>query len=139
MGRPGSALDNAAIEAFHSTLTFELLRLETFPTKPAARRRVAEWIDEYNRERRHSALAMRSPLEFEHAHRGGSDADPRPRQPPAVLAGVKAKPSGRPSAGPDTGCGRWANHGAGTAKKNGQHTKIRLTEVSTVRGDCPIR
>jgi hypothetical protein len=33
MGRPGSALDNAAIEAWHSTLTFELLELEHFTTK----------------------------------------------------------------------------------------------------------
>jgi transposase InsO family protein len=40
MGRPGSALDNAVIEAFHSTLTFELRAVEEFPTKAAARQRV---------------------------------------------------------------------------------------------------
>ncbi len=65
MGRPGSALDNAAIEAFHSTLTFELLDLERFATRAQARRRVAQWVEEYNRDRRHSALAMRSPLTYE--------------------------------------------------------------------------
>jgi putative transposase len=40
MGRPGSALDNAVIEAWHSTLTFELRSLESFATKAAARARI---------------------------------------------------------------------------------------------------
>lgn len=65
MGRPGSALDNAVIESWHSTLEFELRRLEHYPTKAAARAGVAAFIDEYNRERRHSALQMRSPIDFE--------------------------------------------------------------------------
>ena len=37
MGRPGSALDNAVIESWHSTLEFELRSLEQFATKAAAR------------------------------------------------------------------------------------------------------
>ena len=65
MGRPGSALDNAVIEAWHSTLTFELRARETFATKAAARARVPTWIDEYNRERRHSACGMLSPVDYE--------------------------------------------------------------------------
>jgi putative transposase len=65
MGRPGSALDNAAIESWHSTITFELLDLEHFATKVQARHRVAAWIDEYNRDRRHSALGMVSPIAYE--------------------------------------------------------------------------
>jgi putative transposase len=65
MGRPGSALDNAVIEAWHSTLTFELRSRETFATKAAARARVPAWIDEYNRERRHSACDMLSPVHYE--------------------------------------------------------------------------
>jgi putative transposase len=65
MGRPGSALDNAVIEAWHSTLEFELRRLEHYPTKTAARAGVAAFIDEYNRDRRHSALQMMSPIAFE--------------------------------------------------------------------------
>jgi putative transposase len=67
MGRPGSALDNAVIEAWHSTLEFELRRLEHFATKAAARAKVAAWIDDYNRRRRHSALRMMSPIEYEQA------------------------------------------------------------------------
>jgi putative transposase len=37
MGRPGSALDNAVIESWHSTVEFELRRLEHFATRAAAR------------------------------------------------------------------------------------------------------
>ena len=65
MGRPGSALDNAVIEAWHSTLEFELRRLERFATKAQARTRIAAWIDEYNRERKHTACRMRSPIDYE--------------------------------------------------------------------------
>jgi transposase InsO family protein len=65
MGRVGSALDNAVIEAWHSTLEFELRTLERFATKAAARARVAAWIDEYNRDRKHTACGMRSPLNYE--------------------------------------------------------------------------
>src|ERR1700750_1647046 len=54
MGRPGSALDNAVIESWHSTLEFELRRLERFATKAEARAAVAAWIEEYKPERRHS-------------------------------------------------------------------------------------
>ncbi|MEV0286462.1 IS3 family transposase, partial [Kribbella sp. NPDC050820] len=65
MGRPGSALDNAVIEAWHSTVEFELRRLEHFTTKAQARARIAAWIEEYNHDRRHSALGMRSPITYE--------------------------------------------------------------------------
>jgi putative transposase len=65
MGRPGPALDNAVIEAWHSTLTFELRSRETFATKAAARARVPAWIDHYNRQRRHSACGMLSPIDYE--------------------------------------------------------------------------
>jgi putative transposase len=65
MGRPGSALDNAVIESWHSTLEFELRSLEHFTSKAQARARVAAWIDDYNRDRRHSALNMQSPISYE--------------------------------------------------------------------------
>jgi putative transposase len=74
MGRPGSALDNAVIEAWHSTLEFELRSLEHFGTRAAARARVAAWIDDYNRHRRHSALRMMSPVDYERALRAGKAA-----------------------------------------------------------------
>ncbi len=67
MGRPGSALDNAVIESWHSTLEFELRRGSRFATRAGARRAVVDWIDDYNRTRRHSALGMRSPIAYEQA------------------------------------------------------------------------
>lgn len=78
MGRPGSALDNAAIESWHSTLQFELLDLEHFATKTQARRAVAAFIEEYNTDRKHSSLQMRSPIGFEHDHHHTSHDDPVP-------------------------------------------------------------
>ena len=69
MGRAGSALDNAVIESWHSTLSFELRDLERFATKARARARVAAWIDEYNRDRKHSSVGMRSPINYERALR----------------------------------------------------------------------
>jgi hypothetical protein len=84
MGRPGSALDNAAIESWHSTLTFELLDLEPFATKAQARRAVAAWIDEYNQDRKHSALGMRTPVAFELAV-------------PALASLSPSSPTSRPS------------------------------------------
>jgi transposase InsO family protein len=74
MGRPGSALDNAVIESWHSTLEFELRALEHFATRAAARARVAAWIDDYNRHRRHSALAMLSPVNYEKTLQAGKAA-----------------------------------------------------------------
>ena len=65
MGRAGSALDNAVIESWHSTVEFELRQLEHFQTKGQARRRVAVWIEEYNHDRRHSSLGMLSPVAYE--------------------------------------------------------------------------
>ena len=50
-------------------MEFELRRIEQFPTTAQARARVAAWIEEYNRDRRHSALGMRSPLDYERALR----------------------------------------------------------------------
>jgi len=65
MGRPGSALDNAVIESWHSTLEFELRRLEHYATRAAARAGVAAWIEDYNYHRRHSSLGRVSPVEYE--------------------------------------------------------------------------
>jgi transposase InsO family protein len=65
MGRVGSALDNAVIESWHSTLEFELRSLEHFTTRAEARAAVVAWIDDYNQHRRHSSIGMRSPIDFE--------------------------------------------------------------------------
>jgi putative transposase len=56
--------DNAAAESFFSTLGYELLSRTEFRTTQEARRRVAAWIDSYNRTRRHSVCGMRSPIDY---------------------------------------------------------------------------
>jgi putative transposase len=78
MGRVGSALDNAVIESWHSTLEFELRALERFATKAQARVRVAAWIDDYNRDRKHSGCGMRSPIDYELALRAGDQQGRKP-------------------------------------------------------------
>ena len=65
MGRVGSALDNAAIESWHSTLEFELRRRRRFASKTEARAAVAAWIENYNLNRRHSACQMLAPVAYE--------------------------------------------------------------------------
>jgi putative transposase len=74
MGRPGSALDNAVIESWHSTLEFELRSVEHFATKAAARARVPAWIHDYNHNRRHSACQMMPPVDYERALAAGEAA-----------------------------------------------------------------
>jgi transposase InsO family protein len=74
VGRPASALDNAAIESFHSTLEFELLSGEHFAARAGARIRVAARIDEYNTTRRQSSTGMIPPVTFETGPRPGRAA-----------------------------------------------------------------
>lgn len=74
MGRPGSALDNAVIESWHSTLEFELRRMEHFATKAEARAAVAAFIDDYNQDRRHSSIGMISPIAYEQTLRARATA-----------------------------------------------------------------
>jgi transposase InsO family protein len=65
MGRPGSALGNAVIEAWHPTLEFGPRRRGHFATRARARARLAAWIQDYDHHRRHSALGMLSPVGYE--------------------------------------------------------------------------
>ena len=58
------------IESWHSTLTFELRRVRHFGTRAQARAGVAGWIEDYNHDRRHSALGMLSPVDYELALAG---------------------------------------------------------------------
>jgi len=69
-----TALDNAVIESWHSTLEFELRRLEHFATKAAARAGAAAWIEDYNTTRSHSALGRLPPVAYEQALAAGGEA-----------------------------------------------------------------
>ncbi|MDA3642402.1 integrase core domain-containing protein, partial [Mycobacterium xenopi] len=58
--------DNAQQESFWATLKVEFYDRYLWPTKTAAKLAVGDWIERvYNRRRRHSALAMMRPVEFE--------------------------------------------------------------------------
>ena len=66
MGRVGSALDNAAAEAFNSTIKVEYVHRHHFRTRAEARLKISTWIvDFYNARRRHSACDGLSPIDYE--------------------------------------------------------------------------
>lgn len=66
MSRRGNCYDNALMESFWSTLKRELVHRCQFTTRGQARAVIFEWIEVfYNRERFHSALGFKSPVDFE--------------------------------------------------------------------------
>jgi len=66
MGSIGDCYDNAMAESFFATLECELLNRHRFATKNDARMAIFDYIKTfYNRQRRHSALGYRSPVEYE--------------------------------------------------------------------------
>ena len=66
MSRKGNCYDNATMESFWSTLKHELVYRRTFKTHAEARQAIFEFIEVfYNRQRLHSSLGYRSPIDFE--------------------------------------------------------------------------
>ena len=64
-----SCFDNAVTESFFHTLKTEHIRFETFQTRQQARVSLFDYIEVfYNRQRKHSTLAMKSPVQFEEQH-----------------------------------------------------------------------
>jgi transposase InsO family protein len=68
-GRTGQCWDNALAESFFGSIKGELLDLQPWPTRTAARRAVTEYIGWYNGTRLHSTLGYKTPAEFEASHR----------------------------------------------------------------------
>ena len=67
MSRKGNCYDNAAMEAFWSTLKREALEESASWSKDRVRRVIFEYIESiYNRNRLHSSLGYQSPVDFEH-------------------------------------------------------------------------
>ncbi len=66
MSRRGNCYDNAAMEAFWSTLKREAMAPSTTWSKDRVRRELFEYIEgHYNRSRLHSSLGYQSPVDFE--------------------------------------------------------------------------
>jgi transposase InsO family protein len=66
MSRVGDCWDNAVVESFFATLTKELLVDGVFTTRAEASCALVEFIEIwYNRQRRHSTLGYRTPVQYE--------------------------------------------------------------------------
>ena len=68
MGRKANCYDNAAMESFFHTLKVELVHRERYTTRRIATSRIFEYIETYyNRQRKHSAIGHKIPMQFEKA------------------------------------------------------------------------
>ena len=68
MSRRGNCYDNAYAETFFHSLKVELVHRRRFKTRDEARAAIFEYIEVwYNRQRIHSSLGYRSPMEYERA------------------------------------------------------------------------
>jgi putative transposase len=66
MSRKGNCYDNAFIEAFWSSLKYEVVYHRRFATRAEARAAIFDYIESfYNRTRLHSSLGYVSPVTFE--------------------------------------------------------------------------
>src|SRR4051794_23352983 len=66
MGRVGSCFDNAAAEAFFSSLEWEVLSRHDFADTRSAQAVALDWCyGFYNHDRRHSTVGMMSPINYE--------------------------------------------------------------------------
>ena len=66
MSRAGDPWDNAPVESFFKTLKSELCGDQAFGSRSEARAAIFEYLEVfYNRERLHSTLGNRTPVEYE--------------------------------------------------------------------------
>jgi putative transposase len=73
MGRTGVCWDNALAESFFASLKKELVHRTVFSSRKKARDAIAEYIEIfYNRQRLHSGIGYRTPLEAFTSHQASS-------------------------------------------------------------------
>jgi putative transposase len=75
VGRTGVCWDNAQQESFWASLKVEFYYRRPWATRAEAMAAVGDWIERvYNRRRRHSALGMLTPVQFEQLQRQTAEA-----------------------------------------------------------------
>jgi putative transposase len=62
--RPGKPTDNAFIESFNGKVRDEFLNMHWFLSLEELKEKAMNWSEEYNTERPHSSLKMKTPKEF---------------------------------------------------------------------------
>ncbi|MFZ3228921.1 MAG: IS3 family transposase [Pseudobdellovibrio sp.] len=63
--QPGKPIQNAFIESFNSRFRDECLNEHLFHDLKDAKKKIEKWRREYNEERPHSSLGMKTPVDFE--------------------------------------------------------------------------
>jgi putative transposase len=66
MSGRGNCYDNAPMKSFFQTFKTELIYQTNFLKRQDAKRAIFEWIEEfYNRQRIHSSVGFKTPVDFE--------------------------------------------------------------------------
>lgn len=77
MGSIEDCFDNAVIESFWARVQVELLNRQRWRTRIELANAIFEYLEVFhNRQRRHSALGMRTPIEYERIHHDNPTAAP---------------------------------------------------------------
>ncbi len=95
---PGAPWQNPFVESFNGRVRDELLDVEQFSCLAEARVLVADWREDYNHHRPHSALAMQAPATFAAGWAPAADA----RRPGAAPPRPTASTPRHPAAAADT-------------------------------------
>jgi putative transposase len=95
---PGAPWQNPFVESFNGRVRDELLDVEQFSCLAEARVLVADWREDYNNHRPHSALQMKAPATFAATWTPAADA----RRPGAAALGPPGLTARRPAAPADT-------------------------------------
>jgi putative transposase len=109
--RPGKPTDNAFVESFNGKLRAECLNTHWFETLEEAQAILEAWRREYNTERPHTALGLKTPVEFAEKW-----------QPPEAKKSIF-----NTSFGPEKGCGsksRFLTHHSDQKKGAGQCQRV---------------